>query len=146
MIGTFILRPRALYSINIIMKANFLGAAVFAGGALAGVTSEPQPLTSRPPQSTIAPTLASIYAAAATATPQSPVSNVAGKAFDRIIQIWLENTDYNVSCAVRSPAPPLTSTGRRGRPQHAVDRQPGHPAHQLLCRYVWVEVEITSQV
>jgi acid phosphatase len=79
------------------MKANFLGATVLAGGALAGVTSEPKPVSSRPPQSTIQPTLSSIYAAAATAVPQSPVSNVAGKAFDRIIQIWLENTDYNVS-------------------------------------------------
>ena len=81
------------------MKANFLGAAVLAGGAVAGVTSEPQPLTSRPPQSTIQPTLSDIYAAAATAVPQSPVSNVGGKAFDRIIHIWLENTDYNVSLA-----------------------------------------------
>ncbi len=79
------------------MKANFFGAAVLASGALAGVTSEPKPVTSRPPQSTIEPTLSDINAAAATAVPQSPVSNVAGKAFDRIIHVWLENTDYNVS-------------------------------------------------
>lgn len=89
------------------MKANFLGATVLAGGALAGVTSEPKPVSSRPPQSTIQPTLPSIYAAAATAVPQSPVSNVAGKAFDRIIQIWLENTDYNVSLT-RVPSTPTT--------------------------------------
>ncbi len=81
------------------MKANLLGAAVLARSALAGVTSEPKPISSRPPQSTIEPTLSSIYAAAATTEPQSPVSNVGGKAFDRIIQIWLENTDYNVRFA-----------------------------------------------
>ncbi|KAK3897130.1 hypothetical protein C8A05DRAFT_20043 [Staphylotrichum tortipilum] len=79
------------------MKVNILGAAVLARGTLAGVTSEPKPVTSRPPQSTIHPALSSIYAAAATTEPQSPVSNVASKAFDRIIQIWLENTDFNVS-------------------------------------------------
>jgi acid phosphatase len=43
--------------------------------------------------------LASIQSAAATATPLSPVSNVKGKAFDRIIQIWLENTAFNESAA-----------------------------------------------
>ncbi|AEO70364.1 uncharacterized protein THITE_122814 [Thermothielavioides terrestris NRRL 8126] len=67
------------------MKNLFLGAGV--------------PLTTRPPESTIEPSLSSIYAAQATAVPLSPVSNVAGKAFDRIIQIWLENTDYNASAA-----------------------------------------------
>ena len=103
------------------MKANFLGATVLAGGALAGVTSEPKPVSSRPPQSTIQPTLSDIYAAAATAVPQSPVSNVGGKAFDRIIHIWLENTDYNVGLAwtgvpgrESAPTAPKTkqSTGR----------------------------------
>jgi acid phosphatase len=78
------------------MKANVLGSAVLTRGVLAGVTSEPKPLASRPPQSTIEPTLSAIYAAAATTKPQSPVSKVAGKAFDRIIQIWLENANYNV--------------------------------------------------
>lgn len=32
--------------------------------------------------------------AAATARTNSPTSNVKGKAFDRIVIIWLENTDY----------------------------------------------------
>lgn len=48
--------------------------------------------TTRPVFSTIEPTLASISAAQSTATPLSPVSNVKGLAFDRIVQIWLENT------------------------------------------------------
>jgi acid phosphatase len=47
---------------------------------------------SRPAFSTIEPSLASIVAAEATVVPLSPTSNVGGKAFDRIVQIWLENT------------------------------------------------------
>ena len=37
---------------------------------------------------------AGVAAAAATAVTNSPTSSVAGKAFDRIAIIWLENTDY----------------------------------------------------
>lgn len=47
---------------------------------------------SKPPFSTIEPPIASIIAAEASAAPLSPVSNVKGAAFDRIVQIWLENT------------------------------------------------------
>ncbi|KAK4141547.1 uncharacterized protein C8A04DRAFT_30917 [Dichotomopilus funicola] len=68
-----------------------------ASGALAGVTAEPSHVSGRPPFSTIEPTLSSIYAAQATVKPESPVSNVPGKAFDRIIQIWLENTDFSAA-------------------------------------------------
>jgi acid phosphatase len=45
-----------------------------------------------PPVSTIQPPASEISAIAATATPISPVSDVKGAAFDRFIQIWLENT------------------------------------------------------
>ncbi|CAM6003985.1 unnamed protein product, partial [Sphagnum balticum] len=45
------------------------------------------------------PSLTQIEAASATATPLSPTSNVQGKAFNRIIQIWLENTDYDKAAA-----------------------------------------------
>jgi len=48
--------------------------------------------TAKPAFSTIEPSLTQIQAASATATPLSPTSNVQGKAFNRIIQIWLENT------------------------------------------------------
>jgi acid phosphatase len=41
---------------------------------------------------TTEPALADIEAAAATTLPYSPVSNVKGVAFDRFIQVWLENT------------------------------------------------------
>jgi acid phosphatase len=38
------------------------------------------------------PTQAEIDAARATVLPYSPVSNVKGLAFDRFVDIWLENT------------------------------------------------------
>ncbi|KAL2126071.1 hypothetical protein VTI74DRAFT_1757 [Chaetomium olivicolor] len=82
------------------MKNLILGVGiVLAGGAFAGITTEPEPLTTRPPQSTVKPPLSSIYAAQATTVPQSAGSHVAGKAFDRIIQIWLENTDFDGAAA-----------------------------------------------
>lgn len=37
------------------------------------------------------PSIEEIQAAAATTRPLSPVSNVKGLAFDRFIQVWLEN-------------------------------------------------------
>ncbi|ROW03662.1 hypothetical protein VMCG_05365 [Cytospora schulzeri] len=40
---------------------------------------------------------AAVYAAQATAKTSSPVSNVKGKAFDRIAIIWNENTDYDLA-------------------------------------------------
>ena len=46
----------------------------------------------KPTFTTIQPALPSILATQATTVPLSPVSNVKGAAFDRVIQIWLENT------------------------------------------------------
>lgn len=43
----------------------------------------------------------SVYAAQATAKTSSPTSNVKGKAFDRIVIIWLENTDYDLAIGDR---------------------------------------------
>ncbi|KAJ2985964.1 hypothetical protein NUW58_g5260 [Xylaria curta] len=40
---------------------------------------------------------AAVAAAAATAKTLSPTSNVKGKAFDRFVVIWLENTDYDMA-------------------------------------------------
>ncbi|KAK4935834.1 hypothetical protein LTR10_023199 [Elasticomyces elasticus] len=42
---------------------------------------------------------ADVLAAQATAKSSSPTSHVPGKAFDRFVVIWLENTDYNMSVA-----------------------------------------------
>lgn len=36
-----------------------------------------------------------VAAAAATAVTSSPTSSVKGKAFDRFVVVWLENTDYD---------------------------------------------------
>lgn len=44
---------------------------------------------------------AAVYAAQATAKTLSPVSNVKGKAFDRIAIIWNENTDYDLAVGDR---------------------------------------------
>ncbi|KAE8342139.1 hypothetical protein BDV24DRAFT_162690 [Aspergillus arachidicola] len=43
--------------------------------------------------------LSEIASAAATAVPESPVSNVPGLAFDRFYQLWMENTDFKVAAA-----------------------------------------------
>lgn len=59
-----------------------------AGSAFAAASS----YASRPPQSTIKPSLTQIEASAATASSLSPTSNVKGVAFDRFYQVWLENT------------------------------------------------------
>lgn len=40
---------------------------------------------------------ASVAAAAATAKTSSPTSDVKGKAFDRFVVVWLENTDYDMA-------------------------------------------------
>ena len=63
--------------IVIVMAKMALGATSFA---------------SPPPVSTIQPPPSQISQIAATATPLSAVSDVKGTAFDRFIQIWLENT------------------------------------------------------
>jgi acid phosphatase len=50
-----------------------------------------------PPEHTIEPSLSAIVSAVATTVPLSPVSNVKGAAFDRFVQVWLENTDYSAA-------------------------------------------------
>jgi acid phosphatase len=43
-----------------------------------------------------------VLAAQATAKTSSPTSNVKGKAFDRFVVIWLENTDYDLAVGDRT--------------------------------------------
>ena len=69
--------------------------ALFGVGTAFGAASS---YATRPPQSTIEPTLTEIEATAATASSLSPLSNVKGVAFDRFFQVWLED-------AVRLPIP-----------------------------------------
>ena len=68
-------------SLSLAAAAVAAAAAVMAGSAVA------QSLNT-------ATSTAAVYAAQATAKTDSPVSDVAGAAFDRIAIIWLENTDY----------------------------------------------------
>jgi hypothetical protein len=49
-----------------------------------------------------------IAQAAATARTLSPFSNVKGKAFDRFVVIWLENTNYDKASGDRKLIIPLT--------------------------------------
>ncbi|RDW56638.1 hypothetical protein BP5796_13103 [Coleophoma crateriformis] len=62
--------------------------------AVTGAAASSASYSSRVPESTIEPSVTAISAAAASATALSPVSDVPGLAFDRVIQIWLENQDY----------------------------------------------------
>lgn len=81
------------------MKHNIFLLALAASGTY-GLPSQPPPIvTLRPPMSTMQPSLASIYAAQETVQPSSPTSNVKGAAFDRIVQIWLENMDFDDTAA-----------------------------------------------
>jgi acid phosphatase len=57
--------------------------------ALAASTTD---TSTRAPESTIEPSTTAIAATQATAPALSPVSNVKGAGFDRLVQIWLENT------------------------------------------------------
>jgi acid phosphatase len=49
------------------------------------------------PDATVHPAPSVIAAGIQTAQALSPVSNVKGAAFDRFIQVWLENTNYDSS-------------------------------------------------
>ena len=44
---------------------------------------------------------AAVAAARATAKTLSPVSSIRGKTFDRFVQIWLENTDFDMAAGDR---------------------------------------------
>ncbi|KAK9324484.1 phosphoesterase family-domain-containing protein [Lipomyces orientalis] len=65
----------------------------------AATTAAPTTTTTDPAPtfSSIKPSLSQIEAAAATVVPEEYVSSVSGKAFDRFVIIWLENTDYDAA-------------------------------------------------
>jgi hypothetical protein len=48
---------------------------------------------------------ADVAAAKATAKTLSPTSHVKGKTFDRIVQIWCENTDFDMAAGDRKSLP-----------------------------------------
>lgn len=59
----------------------------WAQGSWQGASQEPNVNT--------ATSVSAVHAAQATALTESPSSKVSGKAFDRFVVIWLENTDYS---------------------------------------------------
>jgi acid phosphatase len=70
-----------------------LSSAIFLLLAAANLAAGASTTFAKPtPEATFEPSLSQIAATAATATPLSPQSNVTGVAFDRLIQVWLENT------------------------------------------------------
>ncbi|PMD35390.1 putative acid phosphatase [Hyaloscypha variabilis F] len=79
------------------MLSSLIFALALGGSNVAFAATTTYP--ARPTFSTIEPALSAIRAAQATAIPSSPTSNVKGKAFDRIIHIWLENTDFSKAAA-----------------------------------------------
>ncbi|KAL8418718.1 hypothetical protein RB594_002070 [Gaeumannomyces avenae] len=72
-------------------------AALLGSAASATLTGPPVIRKGKPPQQAPKMSLDEIRAAQATARVSSPTSNVKGVAFDRFIQIWLENTNYNAA-------------------------------------------------
>lgn len=58
-------------------------------------------LTIAAPSSPTATDVVDVYAAQATAKSESPTSHVKGKAFDRYVSIWFENTDFDLAAADR---------------------------------------------
>lgn len=70
-----------------------LSAAVLTGQVTATFPVGNQ--GSQQPAQYTATDAADVYAAQATAKTESPTSKVKGKAFDRFVTIWLENTDYD---------------------------------------------------
>ena len=99
-----------------------------------------------------APDAADVYAAQATAKTLSPTSHVKGAAFDRFVQIWLENTDYDSAKNDRElsfpPLPTITpfflsiiiavlahTVADLIASKHAIHCQEGHHSYQLLRRY-----------
>lgn len=53
---------------------------------------------------------AAVAAAKATAKTLSPTSSVPGKTFDRFVNIWLENTDFDIAAADRMSRSSLSRT------------------------------------
>jgi len=54
------------------------------------------------PASPTATDAADVYAAQATAKSTSPTSKVKGKAFDRYVSLWFENTDFEMAAGDRT--------------------------------------------
>src|SRR5271168_1018374 len=111
------------------MHSTSVLAAVLTGANLAfAITS-----TTRPAESTIEPATASIAATQATQAALSPMSDVKGAGFDRIIQIWLENTVIETHQLFTSVTDFVSGLWQScGRPKHAIPSIQRNYTHKLL--------------
>ena len=81
-------------------------------------------------------TSSAVAATKATAKTLSPTSSVPGKTFDRFVNIWLENTDYEMAAGDR-----LQSYSRRKGPSLMIFSiaymacNERHNTYKLLCSY-----------
>lgn len=78
---------------------------------------------------------AAVAAAKATAKTLSPTSSVPGKAFDRFVNIWLENTDYDMAAADRMIHFPATSPLLISSSITFMVGNPRNHTHQLPCNH-----------
>lgn len=84
------------------MRCTSISAVLFAAGAsAAAVKAKAASSTVGWETAYTATGTAAVYAAAATAKTSSPTSKVKGKAFDRFVVIWNENTDYEKAAGDR---------------------------------------------
>lgn len=92
---------------------------------------------------------AAVAQAAATALTLSPTSSVAGLTFDRFVQIWLENEDYNA--AIKDSQYPVSS---KTNVNHIADltlsksclsRVARHLPHKLSCHHPSLSGKLIQQ-
>lgn len=84
------------------MRFCFVYAIWLAATATAGAIVNRETPSTLPDAATASPTASghkAVLAAQAIAKSRSPVSHVPGKAFDRYVTIWFENTDYETAAA-----------------------------------------------
>lgn len=82
-----------LSSLNLLVQAKMFSKHTLLSLGLFALTSA-KTITEQNPSE------AEIQTARASVLPYSPVSNVKGKAFDRFVNIWIENTVRALSCGV----------------------------------------------
>jgi uncharacterized PurR-regulated membrane protein YhhQ (DUF165 family) len=125
-----------------------LSSAIFLLLAAANLAAGASTTFAKPtPEATFEPSLSQIAATAATATPLSPQSNVTGVAFDRLIQVWLENTVSlksselpDISVFVVLTFPQDYPIWWQRRPKMAGFTR-NHP-HQLLCYHTSLRAKL----
>lgn len=89
-------------------KLTPLALSAIAQGVSATRINDPEPPYGRnlDPEPAFIPSIDEINTARETAPSSSHVSNVKGHAFDRIVQIWLENQDFEVHLPHHPSHPP----------------------------------------